>query len=435
MSRLKLTSIFLLLVGFSFPVEARSKESPGHSGQQRARVCRQLLEQSLLDFYLPDCLDRQHGGYFEVLDDAGKFVQGEKFLTMQARQLWFFSALARENIRRQETLAAAKTGYDFLRRHFFDAANGGCFAKVSANGKQPTDARKHVYHNAFAIYALVEYYRATGDVEALTSAKMLFDLLQEHAHDRRHGGYHEFFTADWQLITEPTSSGYIGAANTKTYNSHLHLLEAYSALLRETGDPQVANRLAELLSIVTTTVKHPEYACNIDGWHPNWTMVDAPKNHRASYGHDLECAWLVLDAADALGWRPDILRSWATMICDHAIEYGYDDINGGFFYTGPLGQPSDDRKKEWWTQAEGLVAMLTLETLSGDPSYRAKFDGTLAFIQRHQIAASGGWWGTVQEDGTLGTRRIRSSMWQGAYHNGRALLLCAKLLTRDAPPK
>jgi mannobiose 2-epimerase len=392
-----------------------------------ASRCRQLLQRTVVDFYLPACLDHEHGGYLEILDDEGQFAPSEKFLTLQARQCWFFSTLAIHGIRRDEALAAADSGYKFLRSYFYDADHGGYYAKTARNG-QPVDQRKHVYPNAFVIYALVEFHRATGRGEPLEQALELFHTLERHCHDRQHGGYQEFFTADWTLITDPSESGYVGAVNTKTYNSHLHLLEAFAQLYRATQDVQVERRLVELLQINTLTVQHPDFNCNIDAWHPDWTMIQTERNLRASYGHDVECAWLVLDAADALGQKPAILRNWSTSIVEHAIRYGWDAEHGGFYYTGPLGQLSDDRKKEWWTQAEALVSMLTMHRFTGDPRYRELFEQTLDFVERHQVSPLGGWIATVNADGSLRDRSIRTSMWQGAYHNGRALLLCEKLL-------
>ena len=97
---------------------------------------------------------------------------------------------------------------------------------------------------------------------------------------------------------------------------------------------------------------------------------------------------------------------------------------------GPLGEQADDRKKVWWTQAEAIVSMLTMEELTGDATYHHYFDETLDFIEQHQIAQKGGWWATVNEDGSRGQWNERTSMWQGAYHNGRALLLCEQMLRR-----
>src|SRR5581483_7110272 len=172
---------FLLLIAITLPTmegAAAEKQPP----LDQANCCRRILKESLVDFYLPSCVDMEHGGYFESLRDD-KFVSiGEKFLVLQARHLWFFSTLAREGIRKNDALSAAKSGFDFLENHMRDRRNGGYYAKVNDAG-QTKDPRKHVYLNAFALYGLVAYHRATGDDRALTAAKDLFHVLEEKAHD------------------------------------------------------------------------------------------------------------------------------------------------------------------------------------------------------------------------------------------------------------
>ena len=146
-----------------------------------------------------------------------------------------------------------------------DRKNGGYFSKVSDAG-QPTDRRKHVYLNAFVLYGLVAYHQATRDPQALAAARDLFRVLEEKAHDRENGGYVEFFYEDWRPITDPKEPGFVGAIGTKTYNTHLHVLEALAELYRAWPDPVVGQRLGELLAINTRTVHHPDFNCNIDGW-------------------------------------------------------------------------------------------------------------------------------------------------------------------------
>lgn len=414
-----------------FTCESLLADGPSLPNKRQAERCRAILESSLVDFYLPGCVDQEHGGYHQELDQNGAFRPGEKFLTLQARQLWFFSTIATANIRREASLDAAKKGYEFIQKHFRDAERGGYYSKVSREG-QIVDNRKHAYLNAFVVYALVEYYRATQQPEVLQQAMELFKTLETRAHDAKHLGYEEFFTSDWKIVSDPKESGYVGAIGVKTYNTHLHLMEAFTSLYRETHDPLVGARLKELIEINTKTVKHPDYPCNIDAWHPDWTIVNTPQNLRASYGHDIECVWLVLDAVEALGQPVQSVREWAKSICNYSIEKGYDTKHHGFFYSGPLGKSADDRKKEWWPQCEALVAMLTMEKLTGESRFRQLFDETLDFVEKHQVAPKGSWWATLREDGSLGAQRSRTSMWQGAYHNGRAMLLCEQLLTRDA---
>jgi mannobiose 2-epimerase len=418
-----LTVVALLLAG---SVQAEQKGPAPEALRQQARLCRQLLKTSIVDFYLPGCLDRTNGGYLESLRD-GKFAPtGEKFLTLQARQLWFFSTLAREGIEKEAALAAAKSGYDFLEKYFRDRRNGGYFSKVTDAG-QPADVRKHAYLNAFALYGLAAYHRASGDRAALTAAQDLFRVLEEKAHDNKNGGYVEFFTEDWRPLTDPREPAYVGPAGTKTYNTHLHLLEAFAELYRVWPDALVRRRLNELLVINTNTVRHPDHNCNIDGWWPDWRMVEEPRNLRASYGHDVECAWLALDAARTLEQSPRLLRGWAEALCGYALKHGYDRAHGGFYYTGPLGGAADDTRKEWWVEAEALVSMLEMYRLTGKPEYYDAFKGTLAFVEKHQVAKEGSWWATRAADGSA-KGDSRTGPWQGAYHSGRAMLLCAKML-------
>ncbi len=395
----------------------------------QANQCRELLMSSVVDFYLPACVDANGGGYFQDLGPENKFVGNERFLTLQARQLWLFSTLAVHNIRREESLAAAKHGYEFIVAKHFDAEHGGYFSQVRSDGKV-LDRRKHVYLNAFVIYALVEYYRATHERLVLNQAMELLQSLEQHAYDKQHGGYREFFYADWKEISDPKEAGYVGAIGVKTYNTHLHIMEAFTSLYRETKDPLVGRRLLELIDIHVKTVRHPDYRCNIDAWHPDWTIVNEPRNLRASYGHDVECAWLVLDAVEALGLDVAAYRDWAVRLCDYSIDHGYDTQHHGFFYSGNLGQDADDRKKEWWPQAEAMVSMLTMHELTGDVRYRRYFDETFDFVQKHQIAPGGSWWATLRPDGSLGSNRTKTSMWQGGYHTGRALLLSETLLRK-----
>ncbi len=126
---------------------------------EQAQRCRQILKTSLVDFYLPACVDTKNGGYFESLRD-GKFVPTGERLALQARQLWFFSTLVHEGIDAERARAAAKAGFDFLQKYMRDPIQGGYYSKVTDTGA-PKDTRKHVYLNAFALYGLVAYYRAT----------------------------------------------------------------------------------------------------------------------------------------------------------------------------------------------------------------------------------------------------------------------------------
>lgn len=132
----------LRIAGFFLSVYIVTAAPDTNELQQQAERCRRLLRESVIEFYLPGCLDKENGGYYEVLRD-GKFAgSGEKFLTLQARQIWFFSTLARAGIDRERALAAASHGYEFLEGKMRDREHGGYFSKVTDTG-EVRDARKH----------------------------------------------------------------------------------------------------------------------------------------------------------------------------------------------------------------------------------------------------------------------------------------------------
>lgn len=393
----------------------------------QAERCKDILRTSLIDFYLPACVDIDNGGYKESLQNGEFVLTGEKFLTLQARQLWFFSTLVNEGYEKKAAMSAARVGFDFLQSKMLDREYGGYFSKVTDDGSE-RDPRKHAYLNAFALYGLAAYYTASRDPSALAAAKKLFGVLEANAHDSVYGGYVEFFYRDWKPISDPAEPRYVGEIGHKTYNTHLHLMEAFAELYRVWPDDVLRRRLNELVMINMSSVRHRTFDANVDAWHRNWQLVEEPGNLRASYGHDVECAWLVLDAVQTLGMPLNLFQNWAASICESSIRLGYDRIHGGFFAGGQLGKPAQDTRKTWWVEAEALVSLLDMHELTGDRTYYELFSQTLDFVESHLVADEGSWWATVAADGSRNGDVQRSSPWQGAYHSGRAMILCIKKL-------
>jgi cellobiose epimerase len=233
-------------------------------------------------------------------------------------------------------------------------------------------------------------------------------------------------------VTEMRESGYVGAIGHKTYNTHLHLLESFAELYKVWPDPLLGRRLQELIAINTSTVRIPRVESNVDAFLRDWQVVNEPRNLRASYGHDVECVWLALDAARTMGFPLELYRSWAKGLCQSSIEYGFDQQHGGFYSSGPLGKPADDLKKIWWVEAEALVSMLDMFKLTRDPHYYDLFARTLDFTEKHQVAKEGSWWATRLADGSPAADKQRTGPWQAGYHAGRAMMLCAKGLEQLA---
>ena len=197
-----------------------------------------VLEGNILRFWLDKMQDRENGGFYGRIDGSGTLhPEAEKGAILNARILWSFSAAYRVlshlsplTTHLQEYLEAATRAKDYFIEHFIDPEYGGVYWSVDYKGN-PLDTKKQFYAIGFALYGLTEYVRATGDREVLDYALQLYDCIEEHAFDREHNGYIEACTREWGEIADMRLSEF-DANYPKSQNTHLHIIEPYTNLLR-----------------------------------------------------------------------------------------------------------------------------------------------------------------------------------------------------------
>jgi mannobiose 2-epimerase len=395
--------------------------------QIRERLTTLLLE-NILPFWVTQTVD-QTGGFRQNHDARGRWKGPcSKHIVGQARQTWFFSRLARSRYGTAEHHRLARHGFEFLCRRMWDGDYGGFFWEVDETGDPPTMPDKHLYGQAFGLYALSEYAEATRDGSALSLADDLFDILERRAHDGASGGYLQFFLRDWSSPPAEARSYRDDLGPTdKTLDTHLHLLEGLAAYCRARDDPRAARRLAELALILSSTMVHRPSGAGINFYTRDWTRFPTPTHERVTYGHDVESLWLLADAAGALGWSPALLRSFASATLTHALEYGFDRRRGGIYLMGYPQVPADRREKVWWAQAETLVATLWMYQQTRDARYREYFERTLDWVWDHQADWRHGDWHMVV-DSRGRPSGDKAHAFKTPYHNGRAILTCLELL-------
>jgi mannose/cellobiose epimerase-like protein (N-acyl-D-glucosamine 2-epimerase family) len=393
-----------------------------------------LLLKNVIPFWHPQVLDTEDGGYRLNHDPKGAWKgKANKSIVTQARTLWFYSRLMRTPYAKPEYLDAARHGFRFLRDRMWDPWGGGFFWEVDSPGKKVTVPVKHLYGQAFALYALSEYARVSGDVDANDLARTLFRTLEVQAHDPLHGGYLEFFQADWKPATAETPKvmGHPSPTD-KLMNTHLHLMEAFTAYVDLTRDPLARERLLELIAIQTNAVVRKSVGACTDKYQRDWTPLTGVKYDVVSYGHDIENVWLIADACRAARIPTGPYRDLFRTLFGYSLQHGFDAKEGGFYDSGPFGAPAARKDKVWWVQAEGLVAALTMTALFDDKAYPDCYRKTLDWITKRQADGDGGdWHETIRENGTLGGSKAHA--WKGPYHNGRAIIQCLEIL--EAAPR
>ncbi len=387
-----------------------------------------ILIENIAPFWYDKSLDREHGGYIINFGPEGQSRgPGTKMIVSQARTVWLFSRLARAGYGRTENLEAAELGYKFLTEKMWDAEHGGFYWEVDATGDQVLKPRKHLYGQSFALYAISEYYRASTKREVLDFATEFFNVLEKNAHDSVHGGYFESFEPDWT----PTPAGensYMGApAGLKLMNTHLHLMEAMTTFYEISRLRLARERLLELIRIESNAVVRKTLGACTDKYELDWTPKLDGNYARVSYGHDIENVWLLMEACDAAGISNFPLMDLYKTLWAYSLKYGYDEANGGFYYTGEFNRPADDRDKSWWVQAEALVSALRMYRATEDAKYLAVFEKTFDLVEDKMVDwEHGEWHSTITPEGR--PRGDKANPWKAGYHNGRAMIECIEVL-------
>jgi mannobiose 2-epimerase len=284
--------------------------------------------------------------------------------------------------------------------------------------------RKQVYGQAFAVYALAEYHAATGRTEPLEHALATYRLVEAHARDPRHGGYLEAFGRAWEPIADMRLSA-VDLNEPKSQNTHLHVMEAYSRLLSVWPDPGLRQALGDLVGIMLSRIVNPATGHLGLFFSEDWV----PRSDRVSYGHDIEAAWLLCQAAEALGdpATSERIAALAVRIAEVTLAQGVDSDGGVYNEGGPLGLTNTD--KEWWPQAEAVVGFLNAYQISRQERFLAAAFHAWDFIEKRLIdRGRGEWFRGVTRDGRLLDNQLKVSFWKCPYHNGRTGLEAVRRL-------
>jgi len=386
------------------------------------------LRENILPFWIERAVDRERGAFFGSLtNDLVVDRAAERGALLTARILWTYSAAHRRYGDAAYLEMADRACADLL-EHFQDREHGGFFWSIAADGQVLRD-RKQVYGQAFAIYALAEYHRASGRRAPLDQAIEIFRLLEAHAREPKHGGYLEAFARDWSPIADMRLSA-VDLNEPKSQNTHLHVMEAYTNLLRVWPDPALRRAQTELVETMLTRIVNPVTAHLGLFFAGDWTL----RSDKISFGHDIEAAWLLTEAAEVLGDTALLARilPLAVKIAGVTLAEGVD-ADGAIFNEGSL-HGLTDTNKEWWPQAEAVVGFLNAFQLSGDERHLRAALHAWDFIESRLIdRANGEWLRGVTRDGRVLADQLKVSFWKCPYHNGRTGLEAVARLRALAP--
>ena len=377
---------------------------------------------AILSYWTTNTCDNMNGGFIGRIDENNiPHPDAPKGSVLNSRILWAFSS-AYLITKNEEQLHIAGIAYHYISNKFIDKTYGGVYWSLNAKG-EPLDTKKQIYALAFAIYGCSAYFAASNNEAAKNTAIELYNTIEQYSYDEQYTGYSDAFARDWKEMEDIRLSAK-DANEKKTMNTHLHVLEAYAALYRIWPDDLLKDKITLLIKNFTEHIIDANTHHLILFFDEQWNA----KSATISYGHDIEAAWLLQEAAGSINDLPllDTVKNITIKITDATAE-GLDN-DGGLWYEYESASSHFIKEKHWWVQAEAMVGFFNAWQLTNDQAYLQKslqsWQYVKVFIKDKKY---GEWYWGRNENGTIMQRQDKTGMWKCPYHNSRA---CMEIISR-----
>lgn len=397
-----------------------------------------------LNTWYPRIIDYENGGYYTNFEyNWEKSPDQQKMLVTQTRDLWTAAMAARLFPEQELYKKAADHGFLYLTQKMWDSNEGGFHLYFQHDKPEALAPYKLLYGNAFALFAFAEYAKVNPSTEVYSWIMKLVDWMDAHAHDDLYGGYFNIVLGE-RLLNNPTERdsivGKIGWGNPawKDQNTSIHLLEAYTTAYEVMPIPEIKMRLEEMLMLVRDTMVSADGSLKLY-FTRDWQAIDHSDSSRSyiiqhqqidhvSFGHNIETAYLIIDAAEKLYGKVDEKTLMvARELTRHTLKYGFAQNYYGLFDKGYVFDGKMEiinRNKTWWSQAEAWHTMaLMAHYFPEEELYPETFRQLWKYMQSELYDHKyGGFYNNGLDENPENAKDRKAHNWKGPYHDGRALM-------------
>jgi len=366
-----------------------------------------------MPFWVRHSPDREYGGYFTCLDRDGRVYDTDKFVWLQARQVWTLSMLCDRVERKAEWLDLARSGADFLRKHGRDS-EGKWYFSLTREGK-PLVQPYNIFSDCFAAMAFNRYGIVAGDPEARKLALATYEAILRRQ-DNPKGAY---------------SKAYPSTRPMRNFALPMILCNLTLELAGLLPERQVREITDSAVHEVMEVFPDPEKGIIRENVGPDGGTVDSFEGRLLNPGHGIEAAWFVMDIARERGERE--LAGRALDIVLRTLDLAWDKEYGGIYYfldiKGNPPQQLEWDQKLWWVHMETLVALALGYRLTGRPAALTWFDRVHEYTwSRFPDRSHGEWFGYLNRRGDP-LLYLKGGKWKGCFHVPRGLLKCASIFS------
>lgn len=374
------------------------------------------LLNNVVPFWLTKSQDLENGGYFTCLDRKGDIYDTDKFVWLQARQVWLFSMLYNRVEEKTEWLECAKQGGEFLKKYGHDG-NGNWYFCLTREGK-PLVRPYNIFSYTFAAMAFAQLGLATGNEEYTALAMKTYERILERQENPK-GKYNKAVVETRKL---------------RSFALPMIMCNLNMEMEFLLGKDFVDESAEKLIEEVMNVFYRPEFGLIVENVNYDGSFSDTFDGRLLNPGHAIEAMWFVMDLAERLD-RKDIVQK-AQTITLQTLKHGWDNEFAGIFYfmdakNHPPQQLEWDMKL-WWVHLETLVSLLKGYYHTGENEnlewFKIVHDYTWKHFKDNEYPE---WFGYLNRRGEV-THNLKGGKWKGCFHVPRGLFQCWQLLEKLA---
>ncbi|MFW5753599.1 MAG: AGE family epimerase/isomerase [Marinilabiliaceae bacterium] len=373
---------------------------------------KQELFDDVIPFWLEHSPDTQRGGFFSCLDREGHVYDTDKFIWMQAREVWLFAMLYNRVEKRPEWLDMARGGGEFLKRFGHNGAYEWYFS-LTREGR-PLVQPYNIFSFTFAAMAFAQLGLATGDDEYTAIARKTYDRILERQ-DNPKGRFNKAVP---------------GTRNLKNFALPMIMCNLNLEMEHILGKEYVEESAEKLIDDVMNLFYRQNLGLIVENVSADGSFSDTFDGRLLNPGHAIEAMWFIMDLAERLN-KPDIIEK-AKDITLATLKYAWDNEFGGIFYfmdaKGRPPQQLEWDQKLWWVHMETLISLLKSYRLTGSKEALTWFGAVHEYTWSHfPDPEYGEWFGYLNRRGEV-LLTLKGGKWKGCFHVPRGLYQCWQTL-------
>ncbi|MFD0796137.1 AGE family epimerase/isomerase [Maribacter chungangensis] len=380
-----------------------------------AALYKNELLNEVIPFWENHSLDKEYGGYFTCLTPKGDVYDTDKFIWLQARQVWMFATLYQQVAQKQEWKEITKLGADFLENYGRDD-HGDWYFSLNQKG-QPLVQPYNIFSDCFAAMAFGKLYEIDPQEKYAEIAKTTFKHILKRQHHPK-GKYDKSVPG-----TRPMQ------------NFALPMILCNLSLELEPllGSDKVSEVTDNVIDLVMNTFYDERTGFILENVSDTGKFVDSFEGRLLNPGHAIEAMWFIMN----LGIRKNdnALINKAEQLLFQQLEHGWDEKYGGILYfmdcKGHPPQQLEHDQKLWWVHLETLVALAKTYTYNQNPKVAEWFKKVHDYTWSHfrDVENGGEWFGYLNREGKVHLN-LKGGKWKGCFHVPRALLEVWKTLEK-----